>query len=187
MPLITPCLLDNCRGVSIKVPNNLEGALLSRYGPTWRVPRYMDKGADTVEANKAYARIFKAFSKIGIRLWFKEEDVMGFLPWRDLNSSILFLPIHLFEHPAWCHDQLIKESLVRAASSIFKKLTYMLHIHNIRMRPTLSLMQMLFAIQIMGKQTSSLAKEYLTSQLNLFILTAFTNIWIFRSKEHAAA
>jgi hypothetical protein len=35
------------RGVVIQVPGNVPGALECRYGPTWRVPRYMDKGADT--------------------------------------------------------------------------------------------------------------------------------------------
>ncbi len=50
------------------MPADVEGTLEVRYGPTWRVPQYMDKGADTVEAAKLYARVFRALSWVGIRL-----------------------------------------------------------------------------------------------------------------------
>lgn len=66
--LVLPTGRVEWRGVVIQVPGNVPGALECRYGPTWRVPRYMDKGADTVEANKLYARIFRALGKFGIRL-----------------------------------------------------------------------------------------------------------------------
>lgn len=33
----------------LSVPANLEGTLEKRYGPTWRTPAYLDKGADTGE------------------------------------------------------------------------------------------------------------------------------------------
>lgn len=39
-----------------------------RYGAGWRVPRYMDKGADVVEGQKLYARIFRALGSLGIRI-----------------------------------------------------------------------------------------------------------------------
>lgn len=66
--LVVPTQEIEWRNTKISVPRNLEGALEARYGTTWRVPRYMDKGADTVEGNKTYARIFRALSKLGIRL-----------------------------------------------------------------------------------------------------------------------
>lgn len=31
------------------MPASLEGTLEKRYGPTWRTPAYLDKGADTGE------------------------------------------------------------------------------------------------------------------------------------------
>jgi LicD family len=66
--LVLPTKSIEWRGVKIQVPNDLNGALHARYGPTWKVPRYMDKGADTVEGNKTYARVFRALAKVGIRL-----------------------------------------------------------------------------------------------------------------------
>lgn len=66
--LVLPIASMDFRGVSIKVPGDLEGMMEARYGATWRVPRYMDKGADVVEQNKTYARVFKALSRFGIRL-----------------------------------------------------------------------------------------------------------------------
>lgn len=66
--LVLPTKSIEWKGVKIQVPRDLNGALHARYGPTWRVPRYMDKGADTVEGNKTYARVFRALSKLGIRL-----------------------------------------------------------------------------------------------------------------------
>ncbi len=52
----------------MNVPGDVEGALEYRYGETWPVPRYMDKGADTVEQQKLYARMFSALGRLGIRL-----------------------------------------------------------------------------------------------------------------------
>ena len=52
----------------MRVPGDVEGALEYRYGPTWPVPRYMDKGLDHVEQQKLYARMFTALGKLGIRL-----------------------------------------------------------------------------------------------------------------------
>jgi len=66
--LVLPTKCIEFKGVEIQVPRDLNGTLQLRYGPTWRVPRYMDKGADTVEEKKTYARVFKALSKVGIRL-----------------------------------------------------------------------------------------------------------------------
>ena len=66
--LVLPTKSIEWKGMKIQVPRDLPGALHARYGPTWHVPRYMDKGADTVEGNKTYARVFRALSKVGIRL-----------------------------------------------------------------------------------------------------------------------
>lgn len=66
--LVLPITSMEFKGVSIKVPGDLEGMMEARYGATWRVPRYMDKGADVVEQNKTYARVFKALSRFGICL-----------------------------------------------------------------------------------------------------------------------
>lgn len=52
----------------MRVPGDVQGALEHRYGSTWHVPRYMDKGADEVEQGKLYARMFTALGKLGIRL-----------------------------------------------------------------------------------------------------------------------
>ena len=35
------------RGTNLAVPADLEGTLAMRYGPDWRTPAYMSKGADT--------------------------------------------------------------------------------------------------------------------------------------------
>ncbi len=56
------------RGVELSVPHDVVAVLEQRYGATWNVPRYMDKGTDTVEQGKMYARIFKSLSLLGIRL-----------------------------------------------------------------------------------------------------------------------
>ena len=50
------------------IPGHATKVLEERYGSTWRVPAYMDKGADTVEAGKLYVRIFRALAWLGIRL-----------------------------------------------------------------------------------------------------------------------
>jgi hypothetical protein len=56
------------RGAAVPAPRDVEAALAARYGGDWRTPRYMDKGADTVEAAKLYARIFRGLAWAGIRL-----------------------------------------------------------------------------------------------------------------------
>ncbi|GAB4821073.1 hypothetical protein N2152v2_008119 [Parachlorella kessleri] len=66
--LVLPPRKHIFRGQEVCVPADVEGTLRARYGPTWRTPRYMDKGSDTVEAAKLYARIFRALSWLGIRL-----------------------------------------------------------------------------------------------------------------------
>lgn len=66
--LVLPTKMIEFKNVQISVPRDLDGACKARYGHTWNIPRYMDKGADTVEANKTYAKIFKALSRVGIRL-----------------------------------------------------------------------------------------------------------------------
>lgn len=39
--------LGCCSGRALSVPASLKGTLEKRYGPTWRTPAYLDKGADT--------------------------------------------------------------------------------------------------------------------------------------------
>ena len=56
------------RGAAIPAPRDVEAVLAARYGSDWRTPRYMDKGADTVEAAKLYARIFRGLAWAGIQL-----------------------------------------------------------------------------------------------------------------------
>lgn len=36
--------------------------------PPTHAPRYLDKGADTVEGSKPYAKLLKALARVGIRL-----------------------------------------------------------------------------------------------------------------------
>lgn len=56
------------RGRAIPVPGDVEAMLAQRYGPTWRQPRYLDKGADTVEHNKWHNKLMRALAYTGIRL-----------------------------------------------------------------------------------------------------------------------
>ena len=56
------------RGVGVAVPGDVHGALTHRYGPDYMVPRYMDKGKDVVEQNKAYARVLCLLGKVGLRV-----------------------------------------------------------------------------------------------------------------------
>lgn len=44
--VVMPTASVEWRGCEIAVPGNVPGMLECRYGPTWTVPRYMDKGAD---------------------------------------------------------------------------------------------------------------------------------------------
>lgn len=66
--LVLPPRSAHFRGIEVRVPRDVESTLVQRYGLDWRTPRYMDKGSDTVEAAKLYARVFKALSVVGIRL-----------------------------------------------------------------------------------------------------------------------
>lgn len=66
--LVLPTGRLEFRGVDMAVPGNIEGALVHRYGDSWAVPKYMDKGSDTVEQEKLYARLFSSLSKVGIRI-----------------------------------------------------------------------------------------------------------------------
>ncbi|PRW20648.1 phosphate ABC transporter permease isoform A [Chlorella sorokiniana] len=65
---VLPTGVMTWRGSKLSVPGNVPAALEQRYGPDWRVPRYMDKGTDVVEGQKLYARIFRALSNLGIRI-----------------------------------------------------------------------------------------------------------------------
>lgn len=55
-------------GRSVSVPGNVTGVLRYRYGDTFMVPRYMDKGRDVVEQGKFYARLLAGLGKLGIRI-----------------------------------------------------------------------------------------------------------------------
>lgn len=55
------------RGVSISVPGNVPAVLVHRYGPDYMVPRYMDKGRDSVEQGKLYARLLSLLGAAGLR------------------------------------------------------------------------------------------------------------------------
>jgi hypothetical protein len=52
----------------IPLPGSIEAALEYRYGATWRVPRYMYKGRDTVECGKTYFKVLSFLGHLGIRL-----------------------------------------------------------------------------------------------------------------------
>lgn len=47
------------RGEMLPVPRAVEDVLEYRYGPTWRVPRYLDKGRDTFESKKLYFKLLR--------------------------------------------------------------------------------------------------------------------------------
>lgn len=66
--LVLPTQKMVWRGATLTVPRDVPGALVHRYGKDWRTPRYMDKGADVLEGQKLYARIFRGLGKVGIRL-----------------------------------------------------------------------------------------------------------------------
>jgi len=55
------------RGRQFPAPGAVEDALEWRYGPTWRVPRYLDKGRDTHESKKPYYRLLKTLGRFGLR------------------------------------------------------------------------------------------------------------------------
>jgi len=55
-------------GPPIAVPADVRGVLRYRYGEGFMTPRYMDKGRDSVEQGKAYARILGALGRAGLRV-----------------------------------------------------------------------------------------------------------------------
>jgi len=66
--LVLPLGRLRWRGASLACPADVEGVLAHRYGPGWRVPRYMDKGADTVEQGKPYVKVLTALGRVGLRI-----------------------------------------------------------------------------------------------------------------------
>lgn len=55
-------------GADISVPRDVTGVLRYRYGDTFMIPRYMDKGRDSVEQGKLYARILGILGKAGLKI-----------------------------------------------------------------------------------------------------------------------
>lgn len=66
--LVLPLGRLKFKGREVSVPGNMPGVLRYRYGPTFMVPRYMDKGRDVVEQGKLYARLLGMLGKIGLRI-----------------------------------------------------------------------------------------------------------------------
>lgn len=66
--LIFPLGVLKFRGVPVAVPGNVPGVLRFRYGDTFMIPRYMDKGRDCIEQSKFYARLLGALGKAGLRV-----------------------------------------------------------------------------------------------------------------------
>jgi hypothetical protein len=66
--LVVPTGRLRWRGCSLACPRDVEGVLVHRYGPTWRVPRYMDKGRDEVEQGKPYVKVLSALGRVGLRI-----------------------------------------------------------------------------------------------------------------------
>jgi hypothetical protein len=66
--LVLPTGRMRWRGCSLACPRDVEGVLVHRYGPTWHVPRYMDKGRDEVEQGKPYVKVLSALGKVGLRI-----------------------------------------------------------------------------------------------------------------------
>jgi hypothetical protein len=66
--LVLPLGRMRWRGANLACPADVEGVLAHRYGPSWRVPRYMDKGRDEVEQGKPYVKVLTALGKVGLRI-----------------------------------------------------------------------------------------------------------------------
>lgn len=66
--LVFPLGRMTFQGTSVSVPGDVTGVLTHRYGETFMVPRYMDKGRDSVEQGKAYARLLGLLGKAGLRV-----------------------------------------------------------------------------------------------------------------------
>jgi len=56
------------KGVKVPVPGSTTQVLKTRYGETWMIPRYMDKGHDSVEQKKLYVRVLRFVSMLGIKI-----------------------------------------------------------------------------------------------------------------------
>ncbi|CAG9466567.1 unnamed protein product [Pedinophyceae sp. YPF-701] len=65
--MVLPTRRMDFRGVQIGVPSQVEELLRYRYGDTWMIPIYMDKGRDEVEGNKAYARVLRFVGRFGLK------------------------------------------------------------------------------------------------------------------------
>eukprot|EP00882_Tetradesmus_deserticola_P001713 GHRQ01001842.1.p1 GENE.GHRQ01001842.1~~GHRQ01001842.1.p1 ORF type:complete len:310 (+),score=126.81 GHRQ01001842.1:297-1226(+) len=66
--LVFPLSTMKFRGTPVSVPGDVPGVLRYRYGDTFMIPRYMDKGRDCVEQGKLYARLLAALGKAGLRV-----------------------------------------------------------------------------------------------------------------------
>lgn len=66
--LVFPLSVMKFKGVPVGAPGDVTGVLRYRYGDTFMVPRYMDKGRDSVEQGKVYARLLGLLGKAGLRV-----------------------------------------------------------------------------------------------------------------------
>eukprot|EP00877_Chromochloris_zofingiensis_P004134 jgi/Chrzof1/13721/Cz08g09150.t1 len=66
--LVLPLSTMKFMGTSVSVPADVPGVLTYRYGETFMIPRYMDKGRDSVEQGKVYARVLTILGKAGLRV-----------------------------------------------------------------------------------------------------------------------
>lgn len=56
------------RGVKVNIPHDTEEVLKHRYGEDWATPRYMDKGRDTQEQQKTYAKVLSLLGRLGLKI-----------------------------------------------------------------------------------------------------------------------
>lgn len=66
--LVFPLATMKFKGAAVSVPGDVPGVLQHRYGETFMIPRYMDKGRDSIEQGKAYARLLGLLGKAGLRV-----------------------------------------------------------------------------------------------------------------------
>lgn len=66
--LVFPLSVIKFRGVAVSAPGDVHGVLTYRYGADYMVPKYMNKGRDSVEQGKFYARLLGALGKAGFRV-----------------------------------------------------------------------------------------------------------------------
>lgn len=67
-PHVFPLGVMKFKGVPVSVPGDVPAVLRYRYGDTYMIPRYMDKGRDCIEQGKLYARLLGALGKAGLRV-----------------------------------------------------------------------------------------------------------------------